>query len=132
MGFPNVGDYFTWPNEEILAAVMIETIRAVERATEILSIPGADAFMIGPGDLGGSMGLHPSEVSQYPEHEEAMPRVLAAAKKVGTPPGRFCPNAQEVQKRAAQGFQLMTCGSDRGFAVVQANSEFAKMADLLE
>ena len=74
---PYVGDYFTWANQEILVVVMIETIQAVEQAEEILSVPGVDACFIGPGDLGASMGLHPSEVTQYPEHEEAMQRVLS-------------------------------------------------------
>jgi len=128
---PYVEDYFTWANEEILVVVMIETIQAVERAERILSVPGVDACMVGPADLAASLGLHPREIREHPEHEEAMERVLAAAKKVGTPVGKFCRNAEEVRKRAAQGFQLMTCGGDIGFMMSQANLEFTKVADLL-
>ena len=128
---PYVGDYFTWANEEILVVVMIETIQAVERAEEILSVLGVDACMIGPADLAASLGLHPGEIPGHPEHEEAIQRVLAAGKKVGTPVGEFCPSAQEVWERARQGFQMLTCGSDLGFMMAQASSEFARIADLL-
>lgn len=128
---PYVGDYFTWANEEILVAVMIETVQAVERAEEILSVPGIDACMIGPADLAASLGLHPREIPNHPEHEEAIQRVLAAGKKVGTAVGKFCRDAQEVRKRSAQGFQLMTCSGDIGHMMRQAGEEYAEIADLL-
>ena len=129
---PYVGDYFTWANEEILVVVMIETIQAVERAEEILSVPGVDACVIGPADLAASLGFHPREIPQHPEHEEAMQRVLAAGKKVGTPAGKHCSSAQEVRERAEQGFQFIAFNSDSRFMMAQANAEFAKIEDLLE
>ena len=93
-------------------------------------MPGVDACFIGPGDLGASMGLHPSEVTQYPEHEEAMQRVLTAGRKVGTPTGKHCYSAEEVRERAAQGFQFIAFNSDLRFMTAQVNGEFAKIADL--
>lgn len=128
---PYVEDYFSWANEEIVVAVMIETVQAVEQAEEILSVSGVDACVIGPADLAASLGLHPREIPEHPEHEEAIQRVLAAGKEVGTPVGKFCRNAQEVQTRAAQGFQLMTCGGDIGLMISQAKVEFAGVANLL-
>ncbi len=52
-------DYAARINDEVYVAVQIETIRAVERAEEILSVEGIDGCWIGPADLGLSMGGRP-------------------------------------------------------------------------
>lgn len=127
-----VDDYFTWANREILVVVMIETNEAVQAAEEILAVPGVDACFIGPNDLGASMGIHPSKIAQHPEHEEAIMKVLAAGKKVGTPAGIHCFSAQDVRRRAEQGFQYIAFNGDSRFLMAQANAEFAKVADLLK
>jgi 4-hydroxy-2-oxoheptanedioate aldolase len=129
---PYVGDYFTWANQEILVVVMIETIQAVEQAEEILSVPGVDTCLIGPSDLAASLGFHPQEIPQHPEHEEAIQVVLAAAKATGTPAGKVCHNPQEVRKRAAQGFQFLSCSGDVRFMLTGASSAYSEIADLLQ
>lgn len=128
---PYVGDYFTWANNEILVVVMLETTQAVERAEEIMAVPGVDACLIGPADLAASLGFHPRDIARHPEHEEAVQKVLAAGKKVGTPVGYVCPNAEVVDKRAGQGFQFLSCGGDLSYMTAGANAEFAKIAKLL-
>ena len=107
-------DYMAHANEEILVVVMIEHIDAVERAEEILSVPGVDAGFIGPNDLAWSMGLGlgPRNVGA---HKEAIARVLAAGKKVGVPVGLHCRSAEEVVERIDQGFQFLACANDGAF-----------------
>src|SRR5215510_11680844 len=51
--------YYTRANEEILVVLMIEHIKAIEAADEILSVPGVDVAFIGPNDLHNSMGKKP-------------------------------------------------------------------------
>ena len=126
-----VDDLFTWSNEELLVVVMIEHIKAVEAAKEILSVEGVDACFIGPGDLAASMGFHPREATQHPEHEEAIMRVLEAGKEVGTPVGKHCYSAEEIRQRIAQGFQFLAFNSDARFLNREAEREFAKIKDLL-
>ena len=50
-------DYGAHADEEIACIIQIETIGAVERIDEILSVPGVDATLIGPADLAMSLGV---------------------------------------------------------------------------
>src|SRR5512136_2959289 len=56
-------DYNDWINEQLFAAVQIETVKAVENAEAIMAVPGIDGCMIGPADLACSMGFHPREAA---------------------------------------------------------------------
>ncbi|MBZ5582328.1 MAG: aldolase [Acidobacteriia bacterium] len=44
-------------NRNTLAVAQIETAAAVERADELLSVPGLDVVMVGPADLSISLGV---------------------------------------------------------------------------
>lgn len=116
-------DWQARANEETLCIVMIEHIDGVERAEEILAVPGVDACFIGPTDLSWSMGLHGQ---RNEDHAAAILRVRDAGKKVGTPVGLHCVSATEVVQRIGQGFQFLACAADMGFlmgGVTQAFKE---------
>lgn len=77
-------EYLKWMDNHAVVVVMIEHKDAVENIDEILSVPGVDAFIIGPYDLSASMGM-PGEVS-HPDVQDAISRVCAAGlahKKTG-------------------------------------------------
>lgn len=103
--------YFNEANDEIMLTVMIETREAAGRADEILSVPGVDACLIGSGDLAISMGMFGKETE---EHEEVMRKVREAGRRNGVFMGFPAGNVGEALRRAGQGFQLLTCGSDIG------------------
>ena len=50
-------DYFERANEETLLLVQMEHRDAVERAEEIMALPGVDGCFVGPVDLALSLGL---------------------------------------------------------------------------
>ena len=52
----NFNDYLRWLENESVVIVQIEHIDAVKNIDEIFSVPGIDAFIIGPYDLSGSLG----------------------------------------------------------------------------
>lgn len=104
-------DYLEKANEEIMVTIMIETQEAAERADEILSTPGVDGCLIGPSDLALSMGVFGRETKEY---EALIQRVLKAGKRHGVIVGFPAGTVEEALKRADQGFQLLTCGSDIG------------------
>ena len=52
----NFNDYLRWHENESVVIVQIEHIDAVKNIDEIFSVPGIDAFIIGPYDLSSSMG----------------------------------------------------------------------------
>ena len=104
-------DYYEKANGEVMVAVMIETREAVAHAEEILSVPGVDCCFIGAGDLAFSMGVFPNLSA---EHEAAIQKVLSVGRSNGVVMGFPCANVKDALKRAGQGFQLLTCGSDIG------------------
>jgi len=81
--------YRAWNQDHSLVIVQIEHIRAVENLTAILSVEGVDAFIVGPYDLSGSLGV-PGEF----EH----PRVKEALREVGR---------VTAQKNALAGFHVI-------------------------
>lgn len=50
-------EYRKWVDEESVVVVQIEHIKAVENLEKILSVEGIDAFIVGPYDLSGSLGI---------------------------------------------------------------------------
>src|SRR5437016_7266702 len=52
--FPEIIEH---QNLNTLAVVQLETVGAVERADELLSLKGVDAIMVGPADLSISLGV---------------------------------------------------------------------------
>src|SRR3954470_18089576 len=79
--------YYAKANEEILVVVMAEHVLAIERAEEILSVPGIDVIFIGPNDLHNSMGKPPAFESEDPQFVTALDRILKLARKHGIAPG---------------------------------------------
>lgn len=110
----SAAEYYRHANDEVLLVVQIEHIDAVERADEILSVPGIDACFIGPNDLGASMGLGLG-VPLESDHErivEAVAHVRDTAKKHGVAPGIHCSSAAAVNQRIAEGFQFCAMASE--------------------
>jgi 4-hydroxy-2-oxoheptanedioate aldolase len=106
-------------NDETLCIVMIEHYTAVERAEEILAVPGVDACFIGPSDLSWSMGL---KGQRNDDHAAAILKVRDAGRKVGTPTGLHCMSPGEVVQRIEQGFQFLACQNDVAYLMGGANA----------
>jgi 4-hydroxy-2-oxoheptanedioate aldolase len=119
------GDYRTWADEHLAIIVMIETVQAVENAEAILAVDGVVGCFIGPNDLSLSMGRDPKDVGAGTPHEEAMLRVLAAAKKTGKAAGKHCFSAADVSTRIAQGFQFLALSSDANLMLKAASADLA-------
>lgn len=123
------GDYRLWTEENLVIIAMLETIQAVENAEAILSVEGITGCLIGPNDLAISMGFRPQDQGPGTPHEEAVMRVLAAAKRTGKVAGKNCYTAAEVTERIAQGFQFLSISSDAGYMAQAASATF-KAIDL--
>lgn len=66
-------------NQQTLIIVQIETLKGVEQIDEILSVNGIDAVIVGPCDLGISMGI-PDNVMD-PAELASIQRVIDACKR---------------------------------------------------
>jgi 4-hydroxy-2-oxoheptanedioate aldolase len=115
-------DYFDWIDEQVFVAVQIESIQAVERAEEIMATPGIDGCWAGPADLALSMGLDPRKAGEDDRHGRALEQILAACRNTGKAPGLACPTPQDAKRRAEQGWQFLTAGSDAGFMMAGARA----------
>jgi 4-hydroxy-2-oxoheptanedioate aldolase len=112
--------YYARANDEIMVVVMLEHIRSVENADEILAVPGIDAFFIGPNDLHNSMGKPPVFESDAPEFVQAVNHLLATGKKHKVPGGIHVADAAAAQRRMTQGFQFIAIASETGMMLSKA------------
>ena len=71
--------------ENTIVIVQIEHVDALHELEEILSLPQVDAYMIGPYDLSGSMGI-PGEIENK-EYLKVIKQINAIGKKIGKPSG---------------------------------------------
>ncbi len=119
---------FTWPNgpdgyadsadENVVVITIIEEARAVENVEAIAATPGIDVLFIGTSDLSFSLGLRGNQ--DHPLLQEAIGKVVAAAKKHGKVAGRPAATPELVQKFMAQGFGLFQAPTDIGFMAAGA------------
>ena len=119
--------YYARANDEILLVVMIEHVRAVEDAEAILSVPGVDAFFIGPNDLTNSMGRPPVFESDDPEFTQALRHLLAVGRKYGVASGIHVADAAAAARRRAEGFQMIAIASDAGLMLAKARESLAAL-----
>lgn len=121
--------YYARANDEILVVLMIEHVKGVAAAEEIISVPGVDVVFIGPNDLHNSMGKKPVFESDDKQFTDAVQHVLTTAKKHGVAPGIHVLDAAAAQRRIAEGFQFIAITSEAGMMLTKAR-EFAKTLGL--
>lgn len=101
-------DYRKVANDEILVIPQIEDEEGIENTEAILSVEGVDVGFLGPGDLSLAMGV----AQGSPEHEAAVQKFLAGAKKAGKPCGMPSRDPEGIRKRIQEGFQFLDIVSD--------------------
>ena len=112
-----ISDYYqkadVWPLDEegeLLAIIQIETPEGVANIDSIISVPGIGAVFIGPSDLSAAMGY---ATANYPEVEIAIQTVLGACIENDVTCA-ITTSALTVEKRLAEGFTMVTVGTDSG------------------
>lgn len=120
-------EYKTWLSEESIVVVQIEHINAVKHIDEILTIPGIDAFMIGPYDLSGSLGK-PGAFDD-PEVVNALEKVMKAADRYSIPAGfhSVSSDPEEARKRREQGYKFLAFSLDTIFLGDAACNALSKL-----
>ena len=105
-------EYMEKANGRTMAFAQIESRLAVENVEEIASVEGLDGMFVGPNDLACDLGC--TGQFETPEMEEAIERVLAAAKKHGKPCGIVASNPEFLRKWAVRGMTMFSCDSELG------------------
>lgn len=78
-------EYKQWLEKYSVVIVQIEHIDAVNNLEEILKVEGVDAFIVGPYDLSGSMGL-PGDFTN-PQFIKALNRIKVVSARLNVIPG---------------------------------------------
>ena len=104
--------YKSWQESEATVVVQVEHIEAVNNLEEILTTDGVDAYIVGPYDLSGSMGI-PGEFED-PKFVEAMNRIRAIAEQLKVPGGVHLiePNPAELLRLVEQGNEFIAYSLD--------------------
>lgn len=104
--------YKEWVASESIVVVQIEHIDAVNAIEEILQVEGVDAFIVGPYDLTGSMGI-PGEFDD-PRFERAMGNILEAGRKHRVPGGIHIvePDLLQLKQRIDEGYRFLAYSVD--------------------
>ncbi|SFW11120.1 HpcH/HpaI aldolase/citrate lyase family protein [Nitrosovibrio sp. Nv17] len=104
--------YRHWLEDNAVIVVMIEHVDAVNAIDSILSVPGVDAYIIGPYDLSGSLG-RPGELD-HPDVESAVERVREAGQRLAKPGGIHVvePDPEALRRHVDAGFNFLGYGLD--------------------
>ena len=100
--WPAPEGYHDFADENIVVITTIEEARALEKIDEIAATPGLDVLFIGTSDLSFSLGLRGQQ--NHPKLDEAIAKIVAAAKKHGKFLGTIVGTPEEAKKFMAQGF----------------------------
>lgn len=125
--WPSVEPYFDFADRNVLVIAIIEEVSAVDRIEEIAATPGVDVLFVGPSDLSFSMGLRGD--MNHPRVQEAMLRVVAAAKRQGKIAGRLATTAAEIGRCVAQGFLFIQAGTELNFMAAGARQLLGPMGE---
>ena len=106
-------DYLDWIDDEVFLAVQIESVEAVERADEILAVPGVDGCWIGPADLAASMGVDPQTAAGKQARDDAIVSVAEACQRNGKIAGLWTSGPADAARWIEAGFFFVTVTGDR-------------------
>lgn len=105
-------DYLGEANATILTLAMVETTEALKNLEDICATPGLDGVLIGPSDLGLSLGRKPMGNQTDEVVLDAIDTILSAAKRHGIKAAIFNSTVVYSKQMIEKGFDLVTVTSD--------------------
>lgn len=117
-GSTRAGGFTTIPMPQVLARAAAETLviaqiedpSGLDEVEAIARVDGIDALFFGAADLAVGMGLTSSAA---PQVQEALVRVLEAARSAGKPLAAYCADAGAVAGLFDRGVSMAFAGSDQ-------------------
>lgn len=101
-------EYVRHGNENVVRAVQLEDISALEQVEEIVAVSELNAVFLGMGDLSLSSGLTAADE----RIRQLVDRMLTAAAARGIPCGAAVQTAQQAKDAADRGFQYVMVSND--------------------
>ncbi|KAB5551360.1 Pyruvate/Phosphoenolpyruvate kinase-like domain-containing protein [Coniochaeta sp. 2T2.1] len=107
---PTMTEYLQQANSSLLTMVQIETKEALDVVDEIA--PLVDVLFVGPFDLGNNIGHPVIDGVIKPELEDAIRKVVAAAKKADKRAGIYCTSGEQAKYFADMGYHMIHVATD--------------------
>ena len=95
-----------------LVIAMIETKAGLENVDAIAAVPGVDVLWLGHFDLSNFLGI-PGDFAN-PVFQDAIRRIIGAAKKHGKAAGYMAASAALGKEYLGHGFRMIATGTDQG------------------
>jgi 2-keto-3-deoxy-L-rhamnonate aldolase RhmA len=123
--WPAPEGYSDFADRHAMVVIVIEEKRAVEKIDEIAAVPGIDVVFIGVNDLSFSYGHRGRQ--DVAEVQEAIRKIVAAAKRNNLPVGRPAASAPAIERYRGEGFSFFQASSDLGFLAAGARELLAPL-----
>ncbi|MET4578426.1 HpcH/HpaI aldolase family protein [Ottowia thiooxydans] len=118
-GLTGMGDLIAEADRETALIFQIEDASALDCLESLISVEGADGFLIGRADLAVSLGV--GDIN-HPSVSAATERICRACEAAGKPVGIFLPDAREIARWRDCGVSVFLIGSDQSYLRAQAAS----------
>ncbi|MGO4384111.1 HpcH/HpaI aldolase family protein [Specibacter sp. RAF43] len=102
-------DYFALDGSHAMPMAMIEDAAAIEGIEEIVHVDGLDLFLVGPGDISGSLGV-PGQL-QHPEVVAHVERAMGAISRAGKVAGVLASTPESAAAYAKMGARMIMCST---------------------
>ena len=120
--FPEIIEHL---NRNTLAVVQFETVNAMERADELLSVRGLDIVMVGPADLSISLGV-PGQF-EHPLLVSTVERLIEKCVAHGVVPGIQTRSTAMAKFWAERGMRFVGAGAEHGLLLEKARETVAAL-----
>jgi 2-dehydro-3-deoxyglucarate aldolase/4-hydroxy-2-oxoheptanedioate aldolase len=120
--FPEIVEH---QNLNTLAVVQFETVTAMQRADELLSVPGMNIAMVGPADLSISLGI-PGQFDK-PLLISTVERLIEQCVAHGVVPGIQTRNLAMSRFWAARGMRFVGTSGEHGLLLEKARETVAAL-----
>jgi 4-hydroxy-2-oxoheptanedioate aldolase len=112
------------PEGEILVVIQCEDTRAIDNLPKILKeVPGIGVVLIGEGDLSQELG-YPRDY-EHPVVADAIDNILRICKEHHIPCGHPHPDARNIERLVARGYQFLMPSAPRSFSVLEQGRKLA-------
>ena len=105
-------------NSNTMTVVQFETVPALERADELLSLPGVDVAMVGPADLSIALGV--AGELDHPSMIRAIDRLIVQANSHGVVPGIQTRTVEQARFWSGRGMRFVGAGGEHGLLLSKA------------
>jgi 2-dehydro-3-deoxyglucarate aldolase/4-hydroxy-2-oxoheptanedioate aldolase len=112
-------------NAQTMVVVQFETRTAMERADELLSVPGFDVAMVGPADLSVSLGV-PGQFDS-PLLVDTVVAFIEKCNRHGIVPGIQTRSVAHARLWAERGMRLVGAGGEQGLLLEAARAAVAEL-----